>query len=235
MGAILAIIPARGGSKGVPGKNLRPVGGIPLVCHALRAAIGARRLTACLVSTDDERIAQVCRDAGGWVPFLRPADLASDSAPTWAALQHAVLWYEAETKTAVDAVVTLQPTTPLREAGDVDQAIETYLAAQPDVDSLISVCDAAEHHPLTLYYGEEGVRLRTFVEGANPNTRRQEFPPVYWRNGAIYVTRRDLLFQENRVVSDRPAAYVMPRERSVNIDAPFDLELADFLWQRSVS
>ena len=103
-----------------------------------------------------------------------------------------------------------------------------FLAGQPAADSLISVCEAAEHHPLTLYFGD-GNKLRAVLPGLNPTTRRQDFPPVWWRNGAIYITRRDLLFSADRVVSDEPLAYVMPKLRSANIDEPFDLELAELM------
>lgn len=231
--AILGVIPARGGSKGVPRKNLREVDGVPLVGHAVRAASDAARLTACIVSTDDAEIADVARRHGGNVPFLRPAPLAADASPTWPALQHAVEWYEASFGRSVLAVVTLQPTTPLRTAADVDGAIDLFLEHQPGADSLISVCDAAEHHPLTLYYSS-GAYLDPLLEGLEPTTRRQDFPPVYWRNGAIYITRRDLLFNANRVVSDHPLAYPMPKLRSANIDEPFDLELAELMlgWSR---
>src|SRR5262245_57758000 len=108
---IIGVVPARGGSKGVPRKNLREVGGLPLVAHAIRSGNDAKCLAACIVSTDDEEIAQVSRAHCGSVPFLRPAELASDESPTWAALQHAVRWWEGENGNKVHAVVPLQPTT----------------------------------------------------------------------------------------------------------------------------
>ncbi len=227
-GDIIAVIPARGGSKGVPRKNLRVVGGLPLVAHAIKAGDGAAGLAGCIVSTDDEEIAAVARAHGGNVPFMRPAALASDQSPTWAALQHAVEWYEAAHAREVLAVVTLQPTTPLRTAADIDAALALFRAGQPQSDSLISVCDASEHHPLTLYYSD-GAHLDSIIKGLNPTTRRQDFPPVYWRNGAIYITRRDLLFTQNRVVSEHPLAYRMPKLRSANIDEAFDIELAELM------
>lgn len=223
---ILAVIPARGGSKGVPRKNLREVGGVPLIGHAVKAGAAAKTLAACIVSTDDEEIAACARFHGGFVPFMRPGELAQDATPTAPVLRHALEWYEREHGCEVLAVVTLQPTTPLRTAGDIDAAVELFLAGQPCADSLISVCDAAEHHPLTLYY-QAGSYLDPLLKGLNPTTRRQDFPPVLWRNGAIYVTRRDLLLGQGRVVSDRPLAYVMPKLRSANIDEPFDLEIAE--------
>ncbi len=230
---VIAVVPARGGSKGVPRKNLREVGGVPLVGHAVRAGHGAAQLAACLVSTDDAEIAEVARAHGGQVPFMRPAELALDATPTAPVLRHAVEWYEKENGCEVSAVVTLQPTTPLRTSEDVDRAVELFLSGQPEADSLISVCNAGGHHPLTLYFAADGY-LDPVLKGLNPTTRRQDFPPVYWRNGAIYITRRDLLFAQARVVSDRPLAYPMPMLRSANIDEPFDLELAELMiaWSR---
>ena len=230
-GDIIAVIPARGGSKGVPRKNLRVVGGLPLVAHAIKAGDGAAGLAGCIVSTDDEEIAAVARAHGGNVPFMRPAALASDQSPTWAALQHAVEWYEAAHAREVLAVVTLQPTTPLRTSADVDSAVRIFLDHQPAADSLIAVCRAQARHPLTLYTkdSESSAFLNHMVLGQNPNTRRQDFPPVYWRNGAIYITRRDLLFTQNRVVSEHPLAYRMPKLRSANIDEAFDIELAELM------
>lgn len=230
---IIAVVPARGGSKGVVRKNLRDVGGVPLVGHAVRAGRGATSLAACIVSTDDAEIADVARAHGGSVPFMRPAALAEDATPTAPVLRHAVEWYEGEHGCQVLAVVTLQPTTPLRNGTDIDSAVALFLASQPHADSLISVCEAGEHHPLTLYFADGGY-LDPLLKGLNPTTRRQDFPPVYWRNGAIYITRRDLLFSHGRVVSDRPLSYQMPKLRSANIDEPFDLELAELMldWNK---
>jgi CMP-N-acetylneuraminic acid synthetase len=229
---ILGVIPARGGSKGIPRKNVRALAGLPLIAYPIRAAAGSARLTRCIVSTDDPEIAATARTYGGEVPFIRPEELARDQTPTGPVLRHAVDWFEQSQGRQVFAVVTLQPTTPLCRSPDIDAAIGLFCANQPDADSLISVCDAAEHHPLTLYH-REGAYLNPFVTGIDPNTRRQEFPPVFWRNGAIYITRRDLLFAQSRVVSDRPLAYVMPRSQSANIDEPIDLAIAELMLQNA--
>lgn len=223
---ILGVIPARGGSKGVLRKNIREVGKLPLIARAVKVGKEARTLCGCVVSTDDDEIASVAQAYGGTVPFKRPAELASDAAPTWSVLRHALEWFEINHKVRVDAVLTLQPTAPLRNAADVDAAVTLFRGHQPTADSLISVCDVGSHHPLTLYTADNDF-LKPLVVGINPTTRRQEFPPVYWRNGAIYITRKDLLLQRERVLSDRPLAYVMPVSRSVNIDAPIDFGIAE--------
>jgi CMP-N-acetylneuraminic acid synthetase len=225
---ILGVIPARGGSKGIPRKNIRPLAGLPLIAYPIRAAKGSKRLSQCVVSTDDAEIAAVARAQGGDVPFMRPEELARDQSPTAPALRHAVEWFEKAQGARVLAVMTLQPTAPLGTSADVDAAIDLFLAHQPDADCLISVCEAGEHHPLTLYH-QAGDYLAPMQTGLDPNTRRQDFPATFWRNGAIYITRRDLLFAKGRVTSDKPLAYVMPRSRSANIDEPIDLALAEVM------
>lgn len=225
---ILGVIPARGGSKGIRKKNLRLLDGLPLIAHRIKSAIASTRLTRCIVSTDDPEIAAVARDFGGEVPFLRPSALSADDSPTWGVLQHAVEWIEGNDTGRVGAVVTLQPTAPLCLATDIDAAVECFSSNQPHAECLASVCDAASHHPLTLYYQSDEY-LSPFLPGLNPNTRRQKFPSIFWRNGAIYITRRDLLFRERRVISDRPLAYIMPRSRSANIDELVDLEIAEVM------
>jgi CMP-N,N'-diacetyllegionaminic acid synthase len=225
---ILGVIPARGGSKGIAGKNLRRVAGTTLVGHAIAAARESRMLTAFLVSTDSAEIATVAASGGAPVPFRRPPALATDEAPTTGVLQHALELYEREHRVAVHSVVTLQPTTPLRTARDIDAALEHYLAHQPEADSLISVCEASQMHPRTLYT-PRGEWLEAMVEGQSTLTRRQDFDRVLWRNGAIYVTRRDLLMDGKRIVGQTPLFYEMPRECSVNIDEPFDLALAEWI------
>ena len=231
---ILGVIPARGGSKGIPRKNLRLINGISLLEWAIKSAKAATKLDRFVVSTDDAEIADEARRLGATPPFLRPAELSTDSAPTWRVLAHAVDWCEQSTHGQVDAVVTLQPTTPLRQATDIDAAIAAFRDDQPGADSLVSACRAQSRHPLTLYVQDDNNPryLHTMMSGLSPTTRRQDFPPIFWRNGAIYITRRDLLMDGRRVVSDRPLMYEMPEERSINIDSWIDLAFADF-WSRT--
>jgi len=225
-GHILGVIPARGGSKGIPLKNISPLLGRPLISYTIEAARRAKGMDACLVSTDSEQIAQVAMDAGAWVPFLRPAELATDEAPTWSTLRHAIMCYEEITGATVHSVVTLQPTTPLRLPEDIDGAIKKYMAAQPEADCLVSACQVNHMHPLTLYRAE-GIWLRPFLAGENHTRRRQEWEKVFWRNGAVYISRRELVMEGKRVVGDRPLLYEMPASRSVSIDTEEDLKMAE--------
>lgn len=226
---ILGIIPARGGSKGIPDKNTFPLKGRPLIGYTIEAAKGSRLLDDFFVSTDSEVIARVSRAEGAQVPFMRPKELAQDDTPTAAVLQHAVKWYEEKHCLNVTAVVTLQPTTPLRLASDIDGAISLFVN-NPEADSLITCYEAVATHPRYMYTREDERVIPLRKERSLLG--RQEFEPVYVRNGAVYITCRDLIMEEGRIMGDKPLGYIMPRERSVNIDEPFDLELALFLLDR---
>jgi CMP-N,N'-diacetyllegionaminic acid synthase len=227
---VLAVIPARGGSKGVPQKNVRTLAGRPLLQFTVDAAAGARRLSDWLVSTDDESIAALARALDAPVPFLRPPDLATDDARALPVMQHAVLAMEERRERPYDAVMMLQPTTPFRTAADVDAAVE--LLAATGADSVISVVPVEGHHPARMKY-LAGDRLvdPPFAE-AYENQPRQELRPIVIRNGAIYLTRRDVLVERGSFKGDDCRAYVMPRRASVNIDDEDDLAYAEWLYER---
>ncbi len=210
----------------MPQKNICPLNGRPLIAYTIEAAMAARGLEAVMVSTDSEEVAQVAREAGGWVPLLRPSDLAGDDTPTWQVLRHAVEFYEGQTGSRVHSVVTLQPTTPLRQARDIEEALDLYLRHQPEADSLVSACVVEHMHPLTLYR-PDGPYAKPFLPGEVHTRRRQEWDTVVWRNGAVYISRRELVMVEGAVVGQRPLFYEMPVHRSVSIDTLYDLRLAE--------
>lgn len=225
---ILGIIPARGGSKGVPKKNIRDLGGKPLIAYTIDVA-KASKLTSCIVSTDDEEIAQIARDCGGDVPFMRPENLATDSAKAIPVIQHALEEMERRNEVTYDAVMMLQPTTPFKTSKDIDEAID--LLESSGADSVISVVDVQGHHPARMKY-LEGDRLvdPDFCE-AYENQPRQELRPMYLRNGAIYLTRRSVMMNNSFKGKDC-RALVMENERSVNIDTVQDFEYAEFLLNK---
>lgn len=225
---ILAVIPARGGSKGVPRKNIRPLGGKPLVAHAIDAALGVKDLLyRVIVSTDDEEIAEVARAAGAEVPFLRPADLANDKAPMVPVEQHAVAFVEAQDNVTIDWVLLLQPTTPFRSAEDIRTAVE--MALEGGCDSVISVVELKAGHPIQTKKIVND-RLVPYCIEEPEGIRRQDCKPeAYLRNGAIYLTRREALIDHDSIWGKEIRPYVMPEERSVNIDGPMDFKLAQFL------
>lgn len=230
---VLGVIPARGGSKGVPSKNIRRLDGQPLIQYTIEVAARARGLTDWLVSTDDEEIAAVARRLGAPVPFIRPAELATDSAAAIPVLQHAVRSMESACGSRYDAVLMLQPTTPFRTAHDIDSAIERLV--RTGADSVISVVDVRGYHPARMKY-LVGDRLvdPDFCESYE-NQPRQELTPMVIRNGAIYLTRRDVLMDRGSLKGADSRALVMPGERSVNIDTLDDFAYAEWIRTRHLN
>lgn len=224
---ILAVITARGGSKGVPRKNVRPLAGRPLVAHSVDCALAlGSRLHRVIVSTDDSEIADAARAAGAEVPFMRPAELAADKAPTLPVLQHAVAFVEAEEGQKLDWVLLLQPTTPLRRPSDVAACID--LALSSDCDSVISLVEVVSSHPVFVKKLQQGA-IQPFVIEEPEGLRRQDRgEPAYIRNGAVYLSRRDVIMGGS-IWGRRSLGYVMPDERSVNIDSELEFKLAELL------
>ena len=221
---VLGIIPARGGSKGIPGKNIRPLGGRPLLAWTAESALAAKRLSRVVLTTDDERIAEIGRVCGLEVPFLRPAELAMDDTPTLPVLQHAVSELE-KAGDRFDAICLLQPTSPFRRAGDIDGCIELL---ETGLDAVVSVLPVpAEHNPHWVYFRDNDGLLRLATGEDQPIPRRQELPPAFHRDGAVYVTRRDVLM-EGSLYGRRLGGYLAD-SRSVNLDTPADWERAERL------
>lgn len=222
----LAVVPARGGSKGVPGKNLLEVGGRSLVEHAAAVGAGVAGLHL-VVSTDDASIHERAQAAGARV-IRRPDELAADDTPMAPVLQHAVREFEAQGGSPVDAVVVLQPTAPLRSPADIRKALN-LLEMHPEADSVVSVCSLEDLHPGRMYrIGQEGGLDPLWPEWERAN--RQDLPPVYFRNGAIYVARRRVVMEEGRVIGSRPVAHVMSARWWLNIDDPRDVAIAEPLY-----
>ncbi|HVO83570.1 MAG TPA: acylneuraminate cytidylyltransferase family protein [Syntrophobacteria bacterium] len=223
---VLAVIPARGGSKGVPRKNIRLLCGRPLIAYAIETALAVRHLLhRIVVSTDDQEIARIARACGADVPFLRPADLGEDRTPMLPVLQHAALFVERQDSVTLDWVLLLQPTAPLREAKDIEAALA--LAYQGGCDSVISVVQVSAVHPI-LMKRIENDRLLPYCLEEKEGTRRQDYlPPAYMRNGAIYLTRRPVLMEQDSIWGAVIRPYVMPEERSVSVDSELDLKTVE--------
>jgi CMP-N,N'-diacetyllegionaminic acid synthase len=227
---ILGLIPARGGSKGIPGKNVRLLGGKPLLAWTAEAALASRRLSRVVLSTDDdgpEGIAEAGRRCGLEVPFLRPAELARDETPSLSVVQHALEALE-QAGDRFDAVCLLQPTSPFRRAGDVDGCIA--MLEERGLDAVVSVLPVpAEHNPHWVYFEDGAGLLRLATGEEQPIPRRQELPPAFHRDGSVYVTRRDVVMQGS-LYGRRLGGYGMPDAgRSVNLDTPADWEWAERL------
>jgi CMP-N-acetylneuraminic acid synthetase len=225
---VLGVVPARGGSKGIPNKNLAPVGGRPLLAYTADAARGAARLARTIVSTDSPEIAQAARALGLEVPFMRPAPLAEDEAPMLPVLVHAVaamrqLGFDA------DAVALLQPTSPLRRAEHVDAAIAALEAS--GADSVVSVLEVPhQFSPVSVMRLEDG-RLRPFADGP-PITRRQDKPRVFARNGPAVLAVRTRVLESGSLYGADSRPLLMRPEESIDVDSQWDLALVEFMLSR---
>jgi len=221
---ILGIITARGGSKGIPGKNLKLLGGRPLLAYSVEAATDTP-LDRLILSTDDPRIAEAGRALGCEVPFMRPAELARDETPHLPVIQHAVQWMRDHEQYQPDAVVILQPTSPLRSAADIAAAMR--MLELSGADSVVSVNEVSAHaHPMRMLR-VDGDGLATLFATGEPVrkrvNRRQDMPQAWVMNGAIYAFRTGVLFgAEPSLYGDRVVAYPMPPERSISIDSTED-------------
>ena len=229
---ILGIIPARSGSKGVKNKNTRDLFGKPLIDYTIQDARDCNVLTDYLVSTDSERIAKVAASAGAPVPFIRPDELATDEASSVAVVQHAIREYEERNDVWVNVAVLLQPTTPLRSPKDIDNAVGLFRGS--DASSLVSCYSTKDAHPNHMFIHESADRLTALRNQDDTPNRRQDFEVVYLLNGAVYICTRELVMEQNKICSNNPLGYVMPRDRSVNIDEEFDFRLAELLLQQNI-
>lgn len=213
---VLGIVPARGGSKGVPRKNIKLLAGKPLLAYTAESALRAKLLSKVILSTEDSEIAEVGKSLGLDVPFLRPAELAVDTAPTLPVVLHAVDYLEKNGE-RFDAICLLQPTNPLRRAKDIDNCIE--LLEKSGADSVISVLQVPhEYNPKWVYWQNEKGEMVLVTGESEPIPRRQDLPPAFHREGSVYVTRRDILINRQSIYGDNVQGYEMQPEFSSNID-----------------
>lgn len=229
--SIVAIIPARGGSKGIKDKNLVLVAGKPLIAHTIEVAKATPEIERVIVTTDSPRIAEVARDYGAEVPFLRPSELATDDAPGRAVWKHAIDWLEHEENYRPTLTMCLQPTSPLREATDLSSAISLH--RERSADWVISV-SKTKAPSIWLTNVEPDGRVPGYADAEVKLTQRQAITDMYLPNGAIFLADREVLMTSSRLYTERTFAYVMPPERSIDIDSPWELELVSLLMRERV-
>lgn len=224
--SIFAIIPARGGSVGLPRKNIAPVLGRPLLHYTCEAALASRTLTEVILSTDDEEIAAAGREAGVTVPFLRPESLARSDSSSFDVVLHALEWFRATRGHDPEAVVLLQPTSPLRTADDIDESVALFREHRPD--TVLSVTEIPHHcNPVSAWRMDDGA-LVPFMENEGARVlRSQDKPPAYAPNGAIYITDTRYLLARRTLFGETIVPHLMPAERSVDIEQAFDIILAE--------
>lgn len=230
---VLGIIPARGGSKGIPRKNIVLLAGKPLLAYTASAALGASQLDRVILSTEDDEIAEIGRSLGLEVPFIRPKALAQDDTPTLDVLQHAVRTLS-EMAEDYDVIVTLQPTTPLRKAADIDGALD--LLENTGADSVVSLVHPGGMHPFKMKgLDRDGWVVEPAFGRGEAHRPRQALPSFWLLEGSLYITRRRVLMEENQILGERTQAWIVPRKRTVNIDTTFDLWLAERMLEAPLS
>jgi CMP-N,N'-diacetyllegionaminic acid synthase len=225
--SVLALVIARGGSKSVPRKNLRELGGKPLLAWTLEAAAGSRYIDRTVVSTDDVEIMMLAERLGADVPFMRPAELAEDDTPAMDVVRHALATLDCR----YDYLALLQPTSPLRTSGDIDGCLA--LCDSAGAPAAVSVTEATKS-PYWMYRLGPELQMTALMPPPRP-TRRQDIPSVYELNGAVFVARTEWLATAQDFLGPECRAYVMPAERSIDIDSELDLQFVSAVLRRHIA
>lgn len=223
---IIAIIPARGGSKGVKDKNIIDLEGKPLIYYTLKEAEKVSEISRIIVSTESEQIKLVCDEIGDYIPFMRSDELAQDHSRTIDVVKNIITRLEKEYNEIYDYVCLLQPTSPLRMAKDIQNCID--IIKEQGNGSVVSLTKVDEPHPYKMKVIENG-EVKPFMKGTDSSIPRQELPEIFELNGAIYLCETSKLIKENTFFGEPSSPYIMPMERSVNINNHFDLRQARYL------
>ena len=230
---VLGVIPARGGSKGIPNKNIKLLNGKPLIYYSILEGLQSTVISDLIVSTDDKEIKKIAENFGANCPFIRPSDLSNDTALAIPTIQHALFFMEKMKKFKYDYVVMLQPTSPLRTSTDIDKAIDMLIKSGSD--GIISVVNVDNNHPMKMkkFLGKDQVsgKMVDYEKPPVENCPRQKLPPVFIVNGAIYATKRNVLINDNSFQGQYCEGYVMSPERSINIDTIYDFYIAEKLMK----
>jgi len=230
----LAIIPARGGSKGLPGKNIKVLCGKPLIVWSIEAAAHSRYLDEVLVSTDLQTIADLAQQHGAKSPFLRPVELATDTAPTFEAVKHAIKFYRNNFNKEFTYIVLLEPTSPLREPDDIDSMLEKIDAESDRFDAIVSIGEVATHPAILKKIVNHA--LQPFYEGLPQTMRRQDNVPAYFPYGVAYIAKTEVLLEEKTFYSKRTTYYKIKRYQNYEIDDIYDFiaieAIMKYQWNR---
>lgn len=223
----IAIIPARSGSKGLKDKNIKLLGGKPLIAYSIEAALQSKCFDEVMVSTDSEEYAEIARKYGAKVPFLRSAKTSSDQASSWDAVKEVLELYETRFGLKYDTITLLQPTSPLRDDKDICDCVAFY--KEKEAKAVISVCEM-EHSPYWCNVLGEDLSMEKFAETDNPNINRQALQTFYRQNGAIYMLDTKILEHIENIYDERCYAFIMEQKKSIDIDTEMDFELAKFIY-----
>jgi len=222
---VLAIIPARSGSKGLSGKNIKLLAGKPLIARTIESAKKCKFIDKIIVSTESIEIAKIAEKVGAEIPFIRPENLSTDTAKSINVIFHTINWFNLNNQ-KFDIVILLQPTSPLRTADDINNAVA--LLFEKDAKAIVSVCEV-EHHPYLCNTLPQNLNMLNFCQAEIVNKNRQELPIFYRLNGAIYIFYINYFIKNNGFYGKNTYAYIMPQERSIDIDTIVDFRLAELL------
>lgn len=226
---VFGVIPARAGSKGVPNKNIKNLGGKPLISYSILEAKKSKYISRFIVSTDSSQIAQISRDFGADVPFLRPEALSTDQAVSVDVVQHALAYVENEQGCVYDYIVLLQPTTPFRSAEMIDTCLEKLDAN--DVDSVVTMIDVGANHPARMYMIENN-RIKSITGESDQMRPRQELPRVFIRSGDVYACKRNTLVSKRSLMGTSTYPVVISDQHNVNLDTELDFIVAEALVKK---
>ena len=224
----LAIIPARGGSKGLPGKNIKVLCGKPLIAWSIEAGLKSKYIDEVMVTTDSKEIADIAKEYGADVPFLRPKELATDTAPTFDVIKHTIDFYKEKLKKEFDYIVLLEPTSPLREVSDIDNAIEQLLNSY--ADAIVGICKTEAQNPTFLVLKDDN----NYISGYNSSikvVRRQDIPDVYFFEGTIYISKTDILLKKQTFYHEKTIGYEVPKYKSLEIDDIYDFIMVEAIMK----
>lgn len=229
---IVGFIFARGGSKGVPRKNVRSLAGKPLLAYAIETGKQSRYLNRIIVSTDDQEIASTAQQWGADVPFMRPDELAKDNAPEWLSWQHAIKETEEQTSQKIDLFVSMPPTSPLRYVEDIDRCIEALLQADNDVDVAIAVTPSSHSPYFNMVTLDDQNHASLAFASSQGVFRRQDAPAMYNITTAVYAARPNFVMNSKGLFDAKITTIVIPNERAIDIDTELDFQIAEYLMNQ---
>jgi CMP-N,N'-diacetyllegionaminic acid synthase len=227
--SFLAIIPARGGSKGLPGKNIKELCGKPLIAWSIESALNSKYIDEVMVTTDNQNIAEISKQYGANVPFLRPEELASDTATTFDAVKHTIEFYKNELNKEFDYIVLLEPTSPLRESYDIDNAIEILFNSK--ADSIVGISKTEDQNPAFLVLKDENGYILGYENKNMKVFRRQDIKDVYFFEGTIYISKTDVLLREKTFYHKNTIGYEVPKYKSLEIDDIYDFVMVEAIMK----
>jgi len=231
--SVIAIIPARGGSKGLPGKNIKNLCGKPLIAWSIQAGLGSKYIDEVMVTTDSEEIALIAQAAGASVPFLRPPELASDISTTFETVKHVIEYYEAEFCRQFDYIVLLEPTSPLREIDDLDGMIEKINSVEGRYDAIVSLGEVHDHPSIMKRI--VGNDIEPYCKELAKATRRQDNENAYFPYGVAYIVKKKTLLEEESFYPNRTTYWLIKRHQCFEIDDIYDFLVVENIMKQKLS